>query len=152
MFVILKQSIDTIKVETDVSIHNEEDVIGKETDELCVPQECEREVSHILSWFFCGGVCWCIFLCVVLHTCNYWDWLICSPVVCWKLCICYDVKGWDSVLVLQCFMLQQSNRMQLCAVNFISLQRYSMFYGITNRCHNVQWSFLCTLWHLLVIP
>ena len=49
MFVILKQSIDTIKVERDASIHNEEDVIGKETDELCVPQECEREVSHILS-------------------------------------------------------------------------------------------------------
>ena len=43
MFVILKQSVDTIKVETDVSIDNEEDVIGMETDEFCEP-----EVSHIL--------------------------------------------------------------------------------------------------------
>jgi len=48
VFIILKQSIDTIKVETDVSIHNEEDAIGLETDEVCVPQECELEVSHIL--------------------------------------------------------------------------------------------------------
>ena len=48
MFIILKQSIDTIKVETDVSIDNEEDVIGLETDAVCVPQECEPEVSHIL--------------------------------------------------------------------------------------------------------
>jgi hypothetical protein len=48
VFVILKQSIVTIKVETDVSSHNEEDVIGMETDEVCVPEECEPEVSHIL--------------------------------------------------------------------------------------------------------
>jgi len=48
VFIILKQSIDTIKAETDVSIHNEEDVIGLETDAVCVPQECEPEVSHIL--------------------------------------------------------------------------------------------------------
>jgi hypothetical protein len=48
VFIILKQRIDTIKVETDVSIHNEEDVIGMETDEVCVPQGCEPEVSHIL--------------------------------------------------------------------------------------------------------
>ena len=45
MFVILKQKIDTVKVETDVSIQNEEDVIGMESDEVCVPQECEPEVS-----------------------------------------------------------------------------------------------------------
>jgi hypothetical protein len=45
---ILKQNIDTIKVERDVSIHNEEDVIGMETDEVCVPQESKHEVSHIL--------------------------------------------------------------------------------------------------------
>ena len=45
---MLKQSIDTIKVETDVSVHNEEDGIGMETDEVCVPQESEPEVSHIL--------------------------------------------------------------------------------------------------------
>jgi hypothetical protein len=48
VFVILKQRVDTVKVETDVSIHNEEDVIGMETDAVCVPQECEPEVSHIL--------------------------------------------------------------------------------------------------------
>ena len=48
MCIILKQSIDTIKVETDVSIDSEEDVIGMETDAVCEPQECEPEVSHIL--------------------------------------------------------------------------------------------------------
>jgi hypothetical protein len=48
VFIILKQSIDTIKVETDVSVHNEEDVIGMETDGVCVPQESEPEVSHTL--------------------------------------------------------------------------------------------------------
>jgi hypothetical protein len=48
VFVILQQSIDTVKVETDVSVHNEEDVIGIETEEVCVPQECEPEVSLIL--------------------------------------------------------------------------------------------------------
>ena len=52
MFIILKQWIDTIKVETDVNIDNEEDVIGLETDAFCVPQECEPEMSHILRWFF----------------------------------------------------------------------------------------------------
>ena len=51
MFVILKQSIDTIQAETDVGNDNEEDVIGMETDAVCVPQECEPEVSHILRWF-----------------------------------------------------------------------------------------------------
>jgi len=48
VFIILKQRIDTVKVETDVSIDNEEDVIGMETDAVCVSQECEPEVSHIL--------------------------------------------------------------------------------------------------------
>ena len=48
MFVILKQRIDTIKVETDMGIHNQEDVIGIETNEVCITQECEPEVSHIL--------------------------------------------------------------------------------------------------------
>ena len=47
MFIILKQRTDTVKVETDVSIHNEEDVICMETDAVCKPQECEAEVSHI---------------------------------------------------------------------------------------------------------
>ena len=54
MFVILKQRIDTIKVETDVSINNEEDVIWMETVAVCVPQESEPDVSRILRWF-CGG-------------------------------------------------------------------------------------------------
>ena len=49
MFVILKQRIDTVRVETDVNVHNQEDVIGMETDAVCVPQECEPEVSHILG-------------------------------------------------------------------------------------------------------
>ena len=53
MFIILKQRIDTVKVETDVNMHNEENVIGMETDAVCVPQECEPEVSHILRWFLC---------------------------------------------------------------------------------------------------
>ena len=48
MFVILKQSIDTVKVETDVSVHNEEDVIGMETDAVCVPRKSEPEVSPFL--------------------------------------------------------------------------------------------------------
>jgi hypothetical protein len=52
VFIILKQIIGTVKVETDVSIDNEEDVIGMETDAVCVPQECEPEVSHIWSLFF----------------------------------------------------------------------------------------------------
>ena len=45
---ILKQSIDTIKVETDVSVHNEEDVIALETDAVCVPQESVPEVTQFL--------------------------------------------------------------------------------------------------------
>jgi hypothetical protein len=48
VFVILKQRIETFKVETDVSIHNQDDINGVETDEVCVTQECEPEVSHIL--------------------------------------------------------------------------------------------------------
>jgi hypothetical protein len=40
--------IVTIKVEPDVSVYNQEDVIGREPDEVCVPQEYEPEVSHIL--------------------------------------------------------------------------------------------------------
>ena len=56
MFVILKQRVDTVKVETDVSMHNEEDVIGMETDAVYELHECDPEVSHILRWF-CGGGC-----------------------------------------------------------------------------------------------
>jgi hypothetical protein len=51
VFLILKQNIDTIKVETDVCFHNEEYVIGMETDEVCERQKCEPEVSHVLRWF-----------------------------------------------------------------------------------------------------
>jgi len=43
VFIIIKQRIDTVKVETDVSIDNEEYIIGMETDEFCAPQECEPE-------------------------------------------------------------------------------------------------------------
>ena len=43
VFVLLKQRIDTVMVETGVSVHNEEDVIGMETEAVCEP-----EVSHIL--------------------------------------------------------------------------------------------------------
>jgi hypothetical protein len=49
VFIILKQIIDTVKVGTAVSSDNEEDVIGMETDAVCVPQQCELEVSHILN-------------------------------------------------------------------------------------------------------
>jgi len=49
VFIILQQIIDTVKVETDVIVDNEEDVIGMETDEVCVAQESEPEVSHILK-------------------------------------------------------------------------------------------------------
>jgi hypothetical protein len=37
--IILKQSIDTVKVETDVSIDSEENVIRVENDAVCVPQK-----------------------------------------------------------------------------------------------------------------
>ena len=56
LFIILKQRIDTVKEEKDVSIDNEEDVIGMETDAVCEPQGCEPEVSHILR-SFCGDGC-----------------------------------------------------------------------------------------------
>jgi len=43
VFVLLKQRIHTIKVETDVSMHNEEGIFGMENDAIY-----EAEVSHIL--------------------------------------------------------------------------------------------------------
>jgi hypothetical protein len=46
---VLKQSIDNIKVETDVSVDNEEDVIGEEIDAFCLLQESEHEVSDLFS-------------------------------------------------------------------------------------------------------
>jgi uncharacterized protein (DUF427 family) len=48
VFIILKQRIDIIKFERDVSVYNEENVIGMETDAVCVPEECEPKVSYIL--------------------------------------------------------------------------------------------------------
>jgi hypothetical protein len=63
VFIILKQRIDSIKVERNVSIHNEENVIEMESDGVCVPQECEPELSDILSWFL-------------------WWWLLVYNVVC----------------------------------------------------------------------
>jgi hypothetical protein len=33
-----------------------------ETDEVCVPQECESEVSHILRWFLWWLLLMCIFV------------------------------------------------------------------------------------------
>ena len=59
--------MDTVKVETDVSIDNEEDVIGMETDAVCVPEECEPEVSHILSWFLWWWLLMYIVLCGFAH-------------------------------------------------------------------------------------
>jgi len=44
----LNRNIDNIKVERDASVHNEEGVIGMEIDGVCVPQQGEPEVSHIL--------------------------------------------------------------------------------------------------------
>ena len=55
--------IDIIKVETDVSVDNEEDVIGMESEEVCVPQECEPKVSHILGRFLLMH----IFVCGFAH-------------------------------------------------------------------------------------
>ena len=65
MFIILKQRTDTIKVGTDVSIDNEEDVTGNETDEVSVPQEYEPEVSHILRQFL-----WWLLLYIFLWFCT----------------------------------------------------------------------------------
>jgi hypothetical protein len=48
VFIILKQSIDTLKVEANVNIHNQEDIIGMETNAGCVPQVCISQVSRIL--------------------------------------------------------------------------------------------------------
>jgi hypothetical protein len=59
--------MDTIKVETDVSIRNEEDVIGMENDAVCPPQGCEPEVRHIVRWFLWWWLLVCIIVCD-LHT------------------------------------------------------------------------------------
>jgi hypothetical protein len=71
-----------------VSVTNEEDVIGVETDGVCVPQGCEPEVR----WDdFCGGGFWCIYLYVVCtHGTAEIDWLV-VLFVCLELCICYSV-------------------------------------------------------------
>jgi hypothetical protein len=49
VFIILKQIINAVKEETDVNMHNQEDIIGMETDAVCVTEECQPEVSHILK-------------------------------------------------------------------------------------------------------
>ena len=67
MFIILKQWIVTIKVETDVNIDNEDDVTGMETVAFCVPQECEPEMSHILRWFLWWWLLMYIFVCGLAH-------------------------------------------------------------------------------------
>ena len=50
-----------------MSIGNEEDVIGMETDAFCVPQECQPEVSHILRWFLWWSFLMHIFVCGFAH-------------------------------------------------------------------------------------
>jgi hypothetical protein len=77
--ITLKQRIDTIKVETDLSIHNEEDVIGMETDGVYVPQGCEPEVSHIVRWFLWWWLLVCIVVCGFAHMelLRLDDWLSC---------------------------------------------------------------------------
>jgi len=67
VFIILKQSIDNIKVETDVSVHNEEDVIGMETDAVCVPQGSEHGVSDLLRWFLWWWLLMFIAVCGFAH-------------------------------------------------------------------------------------
>jgi len=86
VFIILKQSINTVKEGTVVNMHNQKGIIGMETDAVCVPQECEPQVNHILRWFL-WWCFWYIFFCAVLHTLNGWDCLIYCP-VCLQLCIC----------------------------------------------------------------
>jgi hypothetical protein len=100
VFIILKQRIDSIKVETDGSIHNEEDVIGMETDGVCVPEECEPEVSHILRWFLLWWLLVYIVVCGFVHM----ELLRLVDVQC---CLCVwsfgsvTILRADSVLVLQ---------------------------------------------------
>jgi hypothetical protein len=67
VFIILKQGIETIKVEKDDSIYDEEDVIGMETDRVCVPQEWEPEVSHIVRWFLWWWLLVYIVMCDFAH-------------------------------------------------------------------------------------
>jgi hypothetical protein len=42
--------IDTMKAETDVSVHSQENIIVMDTDAVCILQETEPEVSQILRW------------------------------------------------------------------------------------------------------
>jgi len=106
---VLKQSIVNIKVETDVSVDNEEDVIGEEIEAFCLLQESEHEVSDLFSWFLwwwwllmyivCGFAYMkllrlvdlsplCLYVCARVRLC-----------VRVELCICYNVKSWHIVLV-----------------------------------------------------
>jgi hypothetical protein len=66
VFIILKQSVDTIKVQTDVSIDNQEDVIQMETYEVCVPQECEPEGGPYFEMIYVVvvvGINICVWFC-----------------------------------------------------------------------------------------
>ena len=67
MFIILKQTVDAIKVERDASMDDEEYIIGMESDVFCVPQECEPEVSHILMYIFVVVVFY-VYFCVWFGT------------------------------------------------------------------------------------
>jgi hypothetical protein len=67
VLIILKQIIDTVKVETDVNMHNQEEVIGMVTAAVCIPQECEPEVSHIWRSFLWWWFLMYIILCGLTH-------------------------------------------------------------------------------------
>ena len=38
-----------MKVDTDVNMHNQEDIIGMEKDAFCVTEVCEPQVIYILK-------------------------------------------------------------------------------------------------------
>jgi len=112
VFVILKQRIDTVKLETDVSIDNEEDIIGMETDAVCEPHECEREVSHILRWFLWWWLLMYIFVCGFAHTqllrlVDLHVWSFASVTVvrvdmlshCHSICSCIQLKTVESTVL-----------------------------------------------------
>jgi hypothetical protein len=96
VFLILNQRIDTVKVETDVIIHNEQDVIGMETDAVCVPQGCEPHCEMVLWWWLLV----CIVVCGFAHMelLRLVDWLSCLCV--WSFAS-VTVLTVDSVSVLQ---------------------------------------------------
>ena len=93
--------MDTVKVETDVSIDNEEDVIGLETDAvLCSTRVWTWGEPHLgLSFVVVVvDVYCCVWFCT--HGTVEIDWFA-VLFVCLELCICYNVKIWHIVLVLK---------------------------------------------------